>query len=394
MKIIGNLKIQNLKEKDSILIEPCLIYIGETLCFFYELIYKKNSYSKRDELLNNKEKNFSKITLKDSAYFGLICLLFLIIDFYKIFILLFSQNISFASYCMLIKSSIFLILFSNLICYFAFKIKIYKHHKLVIYFFSIYGIILTILIILCGQEYDFALLFIQIVISSFESITLILIKHIMEKKFLSPFKICYLIGFFNFIISFIILIILSNIKCNSNLSFCKEEDEYIFDYSFIINTSNNNFFYILIGSFLFLLLYGITKYIINAILKKYTIFYSILFYQISSPEYLSPLFFKIKFREKDDSLKVLLIIFYIFTIFEYIMNLIYLEEIELNFCGLNRNIKRNIQTRADEEVNNIGQDHEDSKIEFDLDGGFSSNFNENNNDSGLNEIELNRKSNK
>ena len=76
------------------------------------------------------------------------------------------------------------------------------------------------------------------------------------------------------------------------------------------------------------------------------------------------------------------------------MNLIYLEEIELNFCGLNRNIKRNIQTRADEEVNNIGQDHEDSKIEFDLDGGFSSNFNENNNDSGLNEIELNRKSNK
>ena len=69
MKIIGNLKIQNLKEKDSILIEPCLIYIGETLCFFYELIYKKNSYSKRDELLNNKEKNFSKITLKDSAYF-------------------------------------------------------------------------------------------------------------------------------------------------------------------------------------------------------------------------------------------------------------------------------------------------------------------------------------
>ena len=129
MKIIGYLKIQNLKEKESILIEPCLIYIGETLCFFYELIYKKNSYSKRDELLNNKEKKIIKLSIKDYAYFGLICLLFLIIDFYKIFILLFSQNISLASYCMLVKSSIFLILFSNLICYFVFKIKIYEFTK-------------------------------------------------------------------------------------------------------------------------------------------------------------------------------------------------------------------------------------------------------------------------
>ena len=129
MIIIGNLKIQNLKEKDFKLIEACLIYIGETLCFFYELIYKKSSYSKRDELLNNKEKIISKLSIKDSAYFGLICLLFLIIDFYKIFILLFSKNISFASYCMLTKSSIFLILFSNLICYFVFKIKIYEFTK-------------------------------------------------------------------------------------------------------------------------------------------------------------------------------------------------------------------------------------------------------------------------
>jgi len=139
----------------------------------------------------------------------------------------------------------FYFLFSVIISIIFFKIKIYKHHLLVIYSYTIEVFALLILVILFGKNYDFLLLLTQICISFFESIIIILIKNIMEKKFLSPFKVCYSIGIFNFIIYFIILIILSNIKCNSHLHFCKE-DETIFGFSLIFNS---NYIYIFINFF-------------------------------------------------------------------------------------------------------------------------------------------------
>jgi len=71
------------KKKDYILLNPCLIYIGESLCFFFELICKRTSYSNGNEYLENKEKNIKKIRKRDFIYFGIIFLLLLIIDFYK-----------------------------------------------------------------------------------------------------------------------------------------------------------------------------------------------------------------------------------------------------------------------------------------------------------------------
>ena len=71
----GILLFENPKPKDYILLDPCLTYIGESLSFFFELIYNRTSYSKRNEYLENKEKNINKIKKLNFIYFGFICLL-------------------------------------------------------------------------------------------------------------------------------------------------------------------------------------------------------------------------------------------------------------------------------------------------------------------------------
>ena len=70
------------------------------------------------------------------------------------------------------------------------------------------------------------------------------------------------------------------------------------------------------------------------------------------------------------------------------LHLIFLEIIELNFCNLSNNIKRNIQDRADSEFNDLMIDNKELKIKLDLDDVASSNYKENI-DSGINEKEIN-----
>ena len=65
----------------------------------------------------------------------------------------------------------------------------------------------------------------------------------------------------------------------------------------------------------------------------------------------------------DDSIKYLSIIPFLFQFFSL---MIYLEIIELNFCGLNKNTKRNIQKRVQEEMLNQERPSnlDDDKVEF------------------------------
>ena len=64
----------------------------------------------------------------------------------------------------------------------------------------------------------------------------------------------------------------------------------------------------------------------------------------------------------DDSIKYLSIIPFLFQFFSL---MIYLEIIELNFCGLNKNTKRNIQKRVQEEMlNQERPSNLDDEVEF------------------------------
>ena len=72
---------------------------------------------------------------------------------------------------------------------------------------------------------------------------------------------------------------------------------------------------------------------------------------------------------------------------ECFMHFVYLEMVELNFCGLSQNIKRNIKDRASKEYNEIDEEQKNLDVNFDLDGGYTSNFNET--DLELKKMELN-----
>ena len=344
LKVIGFKTISEFSiKKDFILMNPFLTYFGESLFFFFDLICQSFSYSEDD---NN------KINKKDYIFIGLISLLLLIIDIYKYFILIGFKIISYRSYIMILNSWALLLLFSILISYFLFKIRVYNHHKLVIYICISFEIYFFSVVIDTREKNDFILLFTQFGISFIESIIIILIKNIMDIKFFSPFKVCYLIGFFNLIMSFIILLILSKVKCNIDLQLCNE-DENIFNFSSIY-TTNINFFYIFIYLFFTSLFNGINKYLINAVLKKYTIFHVSIFYQYNSYEFIFLIITKLSIINDNETItKITNIIHIIFTIFGIFLHFIFLEIIELNFCNLSNNIKRNIQDRADSEFNDL-----------------------------------------
>ena len=348
------------KAKDVILIDPLLTYFGESLFFIVDLICRNFSYS---EVIDY------KICIKDYIYFGLICLLLLIIDFYKIYILIFLKTISYESFIMIINSWIFLLIFSILIGIFLYKMRFYKHHLFSIFPFILFEIYIIFTVISFGKGFDIILFLVQIFMSLIESIIIILIKNIIEKKFFSPLKVCYLIGFINLMISFIILVILSNVKCDNYLESCKE-NENIFDFSSIYK---NKFVFICL--FPISLFNGINKYLINTILKKYTILHTSIFYQYNSMEFLYLIKFNVSITVQNSTISKItgniLTIFYSLGVF---LLLIFHEVIILNFCNLSYNIKKNIQARADKEFNDIIDNDAELKTKLDLDDIASSNY--------------------
>jgi len=293
LKMIIPMKNKNFKEKDILLISPFLTYLGQTLFFFFE----KNNAS-------YEERNHSKLNKNDYIYIGIICLLLLIIDFYKIFAIILNKINFLLKFILLVKSWIYLLIFSILLSIFLFKIKIYIHHKIVICYYLIIEILSLILVFWKGEIYKPILWISLIGISFAESIIYILIKNLMEIKLFSPFKVCYLIGSINSIISLIILIILSFIKCNPEFGFCTT-NEYFSFYSFLIENNKKTIIYVIIMILFISLISGINKYLINSVLNKYNIFYLLPFYQVSALDF--PIINPIYNKDIEESIEIYLI---------------------------------------------------------------------------------------
>ena len=370
--------IKNVKKtKDFILVNPTLTYLGEFLMILFGLIYNKINRSEKNALINNKEKN--KMTKKGYIYFGIVCFLLLLYDFSQLLLLLNFKKYSFLSYISLNKSWSFVLIFLILFNILYLKINVYRHQKLAIFFFILSGVTSLLIGIIVYSEDEFVarnsvLIIFQMLSAIFEAIIIILIKKIMDKNFLSPLKVCYLIGLFNFIISSIILFILSNIKNNS---------EYIFSFSSI---EEEEILRIIIWFIVYPLVNGIRKLMINIILNKYTMFHLFIFFKLDSLIDSSIIAYK---RQIDKTKKIFFSIELFLQLIELCMYFVYLEMIELNFCGLSKNIKRNIQNRASDEFSEIEEEQNNLEVNFDLDGGFTSSFNEANDEQI--KIELNSK---
>ena len=204
----------------------------------------------------------------------------------------------------MIEEYTLIILFLIIIELLFFKKNVYSHHILVI-------IVIVIFIIYYRIQKKFLLsnffLFVQIYAYSF---SFLLIKYINTNYFINIYLLGTLFGLST-------LIYYSFKKPMFFLSVFHMENIFI-TFSF--------FFVLVINHFL----YYKTISILSPIYTLITDYLSILIY------------FKMTDLNKFEIL---------FSILTIITCLVYLEIIELNFCGLNLNIRKNIEKRADNEIN-------------------------------------------
>ena len=189
------------------LLKPLLTYIGMTLCFIPDLILKKKSQNKKDPETteinnNNKKKGFieyiyndlsDKIEGRDYIHIGFISLLLLLIDFIKIYLEK-KENCEDAQYYF--TELPFLLIISIYI----YKINFYKHQYLSIIVITIIGFIQYIIktIYYYKETSDLEKIMIElsllILIGLGESFFLSYAKGLMQFKFFSPYKVCYVFG--------------------------------------------------------------------------------------------------------------------------------------------------------------------------------------------------------
>ena len=225
-----------------------------------------------------------------------------------------------------------------------FKYKYYIHHIVSILGFNLFGNISDIFLDYYTEMKDSgAVLNIIIFVSLiFDVIYLNTEKYLLEKLYYPYWKINLTLGIFLFVISTIGLIIfLSNKdRVNSTSSFISSFYKYFED-----NNAG-----IIIGKFI---LFTILNFI-SSTLSIITIYY------------FNPTFFLINFTfskfvlsliDKREPKRFLCIIFFLLQIF---CLMVYLEIIELEFLGLNKNTKRNIELRGIEDTE--GDTGRDSSI--------------------------------
>ena len=151
------------------------------------------------------------------------------------------------------------------------------------------------------------------------------IKGLMKYNYISPAKCNFMIGFITVPIIIIIYIIIS-------LTPLREIIDNIFALFIEENINAKNITFLITLPFAYLIL----LFVLNKIIYEYTIYH---FYIPILIEY----FVQNIFKNLESIERIILISSFFF---ELIMILIFVEIIEINYCGLNENLKRNIELRG------------------------------------------------
>ena len=199
------------------------------------------------------------------------------------------------------------------------------------------------------------------------SLMIVLKRYVMVNLFCSAYEIVLYEGVFSFVIFSILLIILINVeiteKYEKKIYIIYEDKAYIDNLYAFIDVFNNDKMQIFI--FFLMLIYYIPYYLFfNLTIKNNSVFHVLLI--LIAEENLF-------FKYEEDAFIICMNIF--LTIIILFMFLVFIEIIELNFCGLSTNLKRNIAERAEIETNSNIDDFEinkDSLLEMDA---LTSDFN-------------------
>ena len=245
--------------------------------------------------------------------------------------IIFFINYSMFIYTFPVKSNIWItyILFTSIFYYLIFKAKLFNYHYL-----SIIIILLTGFIIDISQanfqkdlesneperEVGFIFSIVRVILLSFNYV---IIKYTIEKKYASPYEIGAYSGIIDLIL-FIIFALLDYKFFNLNP----------YNYDYFEDFDAKTIFYILglmatnLGIFLCCLI----------IVRNNTPCHIFIMFIIGQIAYFT--------QEIGDYIIVVIIGLIIMLFF----SLVFTEIIELNFCGLSRNTKRNINYRAESEI--------------------------------------------
>ena len=218
------------------------------------------------------------------------------------------------------------IIFMSIFAYLILKLKLHKHHYLCISVIIIRSIAYTIIFNVYkkdpSKKNDIVPYIVSFVTEIVFSLTYVMSKYFMLIKYIHPFEIMFFEGIFELFFSIMTLIISSRIGKLDNISHFLDKFKYMEVFRLIS--------------------WIIVNFIYHAILFKVIDIFSPFYIHISIliSEFLS-FFFKL------DGLSIGQLIFYIISFIVCpFMILVFLEIIELNFCGLSEMTAKNIELRA------------------------------------------------
>ena len=346
--ILGNNKLFN---------SSCF-FLGYLLNIFPALIIQRNSEI-NEKLITKEYEGENQQSIKYIIIFFIICFILLLADSIENFIYILLNKLKNEHYE--VEDFIF-IEFIVIFLLSKYSKEVFYIHQNISFLILIFVEIIKTIFLLRDKfslELEFIfLIFLNIIYSILYAIYYIYIQKLMKYKYISPYKSNFMIGLINLPITIIIYIIISFTPLGD------KDNDYFYDSIFDLfkNIGNlNTINIILLITLPFT--YGIILLLTNKIINELTI------YHIYIPTLLDN-FISIILKNSEFTEKIFLILSFFI---ELIMILIFLEEIEINFCGLNENLKRNIEKRSIIESSLI---NENGKYEFDKELNFIDNESE------------------
>ena len=211
----------------------------------------------------------------------------------------------------------------------------YKHQNIAFLILIIVEAFKTIYFFIKENSYqisDIMTIILVLLNSILYSISYLYIKGLMKYNFISPYKCNYMIGVINIPLIIIIYIIISFTPLGKN----ENNNNFYYDNIFElfregIGDAKNIIFLISLP-----FAYGILLSLINKIIYEYTIYHIYI-----------PILIEYFIRNIIKNFGFYTNIFLISSfLVELIMILIFVEIIEINYCGLGENLKRNIELRG------------------------------------------------
>ena len=287
----------------------------------------------------NYMRKFNKSKLRRQKYLILLACAFL--DFAQKFLTFFLNKY------IINNIWIFNIAFISIFEYLFFRRKLYKHQYISSLVIMILGIAATIIGLYEEESDIFIKLILCVFIEIMYSLAIVLSKYLMDYKSCTPFEITFYEGIFALIVNSILLGIFTNIPLdNDNNKYDDilrltnyEGNKYIDNFYATFNNMGVGEIFLFILSALGRLISNLFGHII---VKHYTSSHIILLLVLGE--------IALVFKESTNWQNITQFILFCFVL---LMLLVFTEIIEINACDLEKNTRKNIQLREENEFDNI-----------------------------------------